>query len=91
MNHQPTFSDPPPNAQALKATIRGAVLDWTSAPFQPTALELLTKLEQKFGWYVRHLFAEVICELRSDPSVKSYLREYFKATLTDDGIRSPSR
>jgi hypothetical protein len=58
---------------------------------QPGAGEFLELLVSKFDWRVRHLFLSVIQRLRSDSSIKTYLRDYLKTTLSDEEIKNALR
>lgn len=53
---------------------------------QPSPEELLRELTQTLGWYARHVFLRAVTELRDDPKIASYLRDYLKSTLSDENL-----
>ena len=74
-----------------RGVVRGWLVELLECNAQPPASELLRKAEAQFGWQVRHMLLPVICELRDDVAIRSYLRDYLKATLTDEAVQQALR
>ena len=74
-----------------KSLVRGWLVGLLEGNTQPPASELLRKAEAQFGWQVRHMLLPVIWELRDDATIRSYLRDYLKATLTDEAVQEAMR
>jgi hypothetical protein len=74
-------------ATPYKAKVKKWLLRLLSGNVQLGATELLVKVETDCGWQARYVLLSVIQELRDDQTVQSYLRHYFKDTLTDDAVQ----
>ena len=81
----------PKSEAELRAQVREAILNLIAAENQPSAGELLTLLEEQFGWWTRTVFMPIVQALRSDLAVREYLREYLKITLTDEELAEALR
>lgn len=81
----------PKSEEELRAQVREAILNLIAAENQPSAGELLTLLEEQFGWWTRTVFMPIVQALRSDLAVREYLREYLKITLTDEELAEALR
>lgn len=55
---------------------------------QPTAAELLSRLEEELGWSVRWHFQRLVVWMREDRSVPRFLRDYARQTLTDEEVNA---
>lgn len=58
---------------------------------QPSAGELLLKVEEKLGWHVRHEILPVIRQLRDYKRLPHYQRRYLQTTLGDEEIAEALR
>jgi len=75
----------------LGERIKQFVIDILRQSKQPSARELLSMLELKFDWKVRHYFRKIISELRKESNLQSYLKSYLSTTLCDDAISEALR
>lgn len=86
MPNQPELFTKPPEMSFVIATAKEAIRTIMGKNRQPGAEELLRQLEKEIGWSVRHVFSQVIDEMREEPKLASYQRDYLKATLSDENI-----
>ncbi len=91
MTNQPELFPKPPETAVVVAAAKEAIKDTLAKNRQPSAEELLRQLEKQIGWYVRHVFNQVVEELRDDTKLVTYQREYLKATLSDENILAALR
>lgn len=89
-NQMELFLKPPESAEVI-AQAKEAIKKILAQHRQPVAEELLRELEQGIGWYVRHVYRQVIAEMRDDTTVLTYLRDYLKTTLSDENILAALR
>lgn len=76
---------------AFELIVSDCILEILRSAQQPTASELLSALEKKYGWRVRQSLIGVVQSLRDDKEVEGYLRDYLRSTLTDDELTSALR
>jgi len=76
----------PPEASEVIARAKAAITKMLARRRQPAAGELLRELEKEIGWYVRHVYQNVIVQLREDATIPTYQRDYFQTTLSDENI-----
>jgi hypothetical protein len=81
----------PPESAAVIVQAKEAIKKIIERHRQPVAEELLRELEQGIGWYVRHVYGQVIAEMRDDKTIPTYLRDYLKTTLNDENILAALR
>lgn len=81
----------PPESAAVIVQAKEAIKKILELHRQPVAEELLRELEQEIGWYVRHVYIQVIAEMRDDKTISTYLRDYLKTTLSDETILAALR
>lgn len=81
----------PSQTEALQQTVRAKILDVLAARCQPSACEMLGRLEEALGWRARRCFLPAVQELREDHSLQRYLREYLATTLSDEAIMAALR
>jgi len=79
------FAKPPETAVVLEQA-KEAVRRILARNRQPVAEELLRQLEKEIGWYVRHVYRQVIAELREDTKTPTYHRDYFRTALSDENL-----
>ncbi|MFZ4436850.1 MAG: hypothetical protein ACOYOS_00325 [Syntrophales bacterium] len=89
-NQLELFPKPPEPAEVI-AQAKEAIKKTLDLRRQPVAEELLRELEQEIGWYVRHVYGQVIAEMRDDKTISTYLRDYLKTTLNDKNILAALR
>jgi hypothetical protein len=90
-NQLELFPKPPESEQIIiqaKEAIKKKIIERHR---QPVAEELLRELEQEIGWYLRHVYGQIIAEMRDDKTIPTYLRDYFKTTLSDENILAALR
>ncbi len=78
-------------AAELQQMIRKYILDILESQSQPSAGELLAKLENRFDWRVRQMLFPVVKELCEDKTVSRYQRDYLKTNLHQEDIEQALR
>ncbi len=92
MNHQVELEDlfrenlTPEELMEQEKALREWMQTFLQSANQPGPAELLFMVEEEFGWDIRFSFRTVIEELRQDPKLPRYLRQYFLLTTNDDAI-----
>jgi len=81
----------PPETDEIIAGVKSHIRSAFAEQRQPTPEELLRELTQKLGWYARHLLVRAVTELRNEPKIASYLRDYLKSTLSDENLAAALR
>ena len=76
----------PPESTEIIGKAKETIKKILASHHQPTAVELVCELEHALGWYVRHVYCQVIAEMRDDKTVSTHLRDYLKTTLSDENI-----
>ncbi|MFH1081687.1 MAG: ImmA/IrrE family metallo-endopeptidase [Pseudomonadota bacterium] len=91
MSNQLELFPKPPESTEVIVQAKEAIKKILERHRQPVAEELLRELEREIGWYVRHVYGQVIAEMRDDKTISTYLREYLKTTLNDKNILAALR
>lgn len=79
------------NFKKLAVDVKEFITNYITHPRQPSAAELLDKVEEKYGWQSRLVFSEVINKLRNDQTLQKYLREYLNTNISEEAINSALR
>jgi hypothetical protein len=91
MESQSQLPDTPCALPELTEQLKTCIIRRLAGRQQPSAAELLAESEREFGWFVRHVFAQIIRELSEDKNLPGYSREYLRNTLCDEEIQDALR